>query len=74
MVFDRGYNDYDWFAALDRQGVFFVTRIKNNTDYGVLEHRPVPERGAVQRDLIVFLYKLARQERDLFPSPHRDLG
>jgi IS4 transposase len=67
VVFDRGYNDYDWFAALDRQGVFFVTRIKNNTDYGVLEHRPVPERGAVQRDLIAFLYKLARQERDLFP-------
>ncbi len=37
VVFDRGYNDYDWFAALDQQGVFFVTRMKGNTDYGVLE-------------------------------------
>ena len=66
VVFDRGYKDYDWFAALDRQGVFFVTRMKDNTDYGVLERRPVPERGAVRRDEIVFLYKLARGERDLF--------
>jgi hypothetical protein len=33
----------------------------------VLERRPVPERGPVQRDEIVFLYKLARSgERDLF--------
>ncbi len=66
VVFDRGYNDYDWFAVLDRQGVFFVTRMKDNTDYGVLERRPVPERGPVQCDEIVFLYKLARADRDLF--------
>src|SRR5439155_26766805 len=36
-----GYNDYAWFAALDANGVYFVTRIKDNTDYGVLERRPV---------------------------------
>jgi hypothetical protein len=66
VVFDRGYNDYDWFASLDQQGVFFVTRMKDNTDYGVLERRPVAEHGPVQRDEIIFLYKLARGERDLF--------
>ena len=67
VVFDRGYNDYDWFATLDADGVFFVTRIKDNADYGVLERRSVPERGPVQRDEIVFLYKMARAgERDLF--------
>jgi hypothetical protein len=67
VVFDRGYNDYAWFATLDAEGVYFVTRMKDNTDYGVVERRPVPERGPVQRDEIVFLYKLARQaERDLF--------
>ena len=41
VVFDHGYNDYAWFAALDANGVYFVTRIKDNTDYGVLERRPV---------------------------------
>jgi hypothetical protein len=67
VVFDRGYNDYAWFDALDQDGVFFVTRMKDNSDYGVLERRPVPERGPVQRDEIIFLYKLARTgQRDLF--------
>lgn len=67
VVFDRGYNDYAWFDALDADGVFFVTRMKDNSDYGVLERRPVPERGPVQRDEIIFLYKRARTgQRDLF--------
>src|SRR5208282_2480693 len=44
-----------------------VTRMKDNADYGVLERRPVPERGPVRRDEIIFLYKLARAgERNLF--------
>lgn len=60
VVFDRGYADYDWFAALDAQGVFFVTRLKENADYGVVERRPVPESSAVRRDEIIFLYKAAR--------------
>jgi len=60
VVFDRGYADYDWFASLDAEGVFFVTRMKDNADYGVVERRPVPEHGAVRRDEIIFLYKAAR--------------
>jgi IS4 transposase len=67
VVFDRGYTDYAWFSALDADSVYFVTRMKDNADYGVVERRPVPERGPVQRDEIIFLYKLARSgERDLF--------
>jgi Transposase DDE domain/Domain of unknown function (DUF4372) len=60
VVFDRGYADYDWFAALDAQGVFFVTRLKENADYGVVERRPVPAGSAVRRDEIIFLYKAVR--------------
>jgi hypothetical protein len=60
VVFDRGYADYDWFATLDAQGVFFVTRLKENADYGVVERRPIPESSAVRRDEIIFLYKAAR--------------
>ena len=75
VVFDRGYTDYDWFAALDADGVYFVTRMKDNADYGVVERRPVPERGPVQRDEIIFLYKLARERRTRsVPAPHRGLG
>jgi Transposase DDE domain/Domain of unknown function (DUF4372) len=67
VVFDRGYADYNWFASLDADGVFFVTRMKDNADYGVVERRPVPEHGAVRRDEIIFLYKTARRGNyDLF--------
>jgi transposase len=60
VVFDRGYADYDWFAALDAEGVFFVTRLKENADYGVVERRPVREASPVRRDEIIFFYKAAR--------------
>ena len=67
VVFDRGYTDYDWFTSLDADGVFFVTRMKDNADYGVVERRSVPEHGAVRRDEIIFLYKAARTgNSDLF--------
>jgi len=67
VVFDRGYTDYDWFASLDTDGVFFITRMKDNADYGVVERRSVPEHGAVRRDEIIFLYKAARTGNyDLF--------
>ena len=55
VVFDRGYADYEWFATLDAEGVFFVTRLKENADYGVVERHPVPEKSAVRRDEIIFL-------------------
>jgi len=40
--------------------------MQDNADYGRVERRPVPERGPVPREEIIFLYKLARGgERDL---------
>ena len=67
VVFDRGFTDYAWFSSLDADGVYFVTRMKDNADYGVLERRPVPKHSPVRSDEIIFLYKLAREGgRDLF--------
>ena len=43
LAIDRGYNDYEWFAQLTRDGVFFVTRMKANTDYETVEVCAVPE-------------------------------
>jgi hypothetical protein len=40
VVFDRAYVDYDWFEALNQQGVFWVTRMKDNANYVVVEQRP----------------------------------
>ena len=45
VVIDRGYVDFAWFGDLTAQDVFFVTRLKSNTTYRVVERRPVPARG-----------------------------
>ena len=66
LVFDRGYADYDWWLSLTRQKVFFVTRLKNNADYEVMEQRAVPERGKVLKDEVICLMKLATQGEDCF--------
>ncbi len=55
VVMDRGYVDYAWFGELTAQDVFFVTRLKDNTVFTVVERRRVPERGAVLRDELIEL-------------------
>ncbi len=50
VVVDRGYLDYVWLASLDASGVFFVTRMKDNTDYAVVQRNPVPSRGQILAD------------------------
>ncbi len=55
LVIDRGYVDFAWFAELTRQGVCFVTRLKDNAVYAVLGTRDVPARGPVVRDELITL-------------------
>ena len=55
MVIDRGYVDYAWFGDLTAQDVFFVTRLKDHTQYKVVQRRPVPARGGILRDEIIEL-------------------
>jgi len=53
VVMDRGYNDYDLFAKWDRQGVWFVTRMKDNAQYEVAEVREVPKNRNILSDEII---------------------
>jgi hypothetical protein len=66
LVFDRGYNDYGWFEKLTRDGVFFVTRMKDNADYIVVEDRPLPQRQGLLRDQIVCLTQHAVEQKAVF--------
>jgi Transposase DDE domain/Domain of unknown function (DUF4372) len=66
LVIDRGYTDYEWFARLTQEGVYFVTRLKDNADHGVVEAREIPQRKGVRRDQIIFFYKLAQRGMDCF--------
>jgi putative transposase len=39
VVFDKGYNDFAWYKSLDDKGIYFVTRLKENADYTVVQRR-----------------------------------
>jgi hypothetical protein len=57
LVMDRGYVDYGWFGQLTNQGVFFVTRLKDNATYKVIERREVPDHtsGLIFKDEVIRL-------------------
>lgn len=66
LVIDRGYTDYQWFAKLTQRKVHFVTRLKENADYGVVERRALPPRRGVRRDEVIFFFKLAQAGVECF--------
>ena len=66
MAFDRGYTDYAWFMSLTVQGVYFVPRLKENADYGVVEKREIPQRRGVLPDEVVYFYKLEQENKRTF--------
>ena len=55
LVFDRGYVDYGWYEHLTRQGVFFVTRLRHDARYQVLESRALPQKGNILSDQVIRL-------------------
>jgi hypothetical protein len=66
VVMDRGYTDYQLYSRWTEDGVFLVSRLKSNADYGVAEDRPLPERGSILKDQIIF-WKSPKGHRD---CPH----
>jgi len=57
LVFDRGYLDLAWFAALTAAGVFFVTRLRPDTHVEVVEDRPVPDQRNIVADQTVAFFR-----------------
>ena len=55
VVMDRGYVDYAWFGQLTADAVVFVTRLKADAAYHVVETREPPVRSHVRRDEVIHL-------------------
>jgi hypothetical protein len=55
VAMDRGYNDYELFGKWTDQGVFFVTRLKENALYEVVEQRDRPLNSDIVSDEIIRL-------------------
>lgn len=66
VAIDRGYTDYKWFAELTGDGVYFVTRLKDNADYEVVEERELPQRKGLLRDEVIFFYQLEKAGEKCF--------
>ena len=63
VVDDRGYNDYGLFGKWTAQGVFFVTRMKDNALYEVVETREVPQNRNILGDQIIRLTGIKAEEK-----------
>jgi putative transposase len=55
VVMDRGYNDYTWYNQLNTQGVFFVTRLRKNARYRVINRRSVLKSKGLTSDQTIEL-------------------
>jgi len=55
VVIDRGYIDYEMFSRWTSEGVHFVTRLKGNADFSVIEDLPVPQRRNILKDQLIHL-------------------
>lgn len=63
VVYDRGYNDYRLFGEWTEQGVYFVTRMKDNTQYVITEEREPPQHRGIVADQVIELTGVKAEER-----------
>ena len=53
IVFDRAYIDYAWWNRLDKEGLFFVSRVKTNLRIDIVGQHKTQLNGSVLADDIV---------------------
>ena len=63
IAMDRAYNDYRQFARWTVAGVYFVTRMKDNAVYEVVEARSVPMHRNILSDEIILLTGAQAQKK-----------
>ena len=72
VVVDRGYNDYDWYNQLTEKDVFFVTRLKANAQYRVINRQPVLKNKGMTSDQTIRLTSIQAAKK--CPSRLRRVG
>lgn len=63
VVMDRGYVDYAMFSRWTEEGIYFVTRLKDNADYKAVEERVIPENRNILRDQVIELSGFYSQQK-----------
>ena len=63
VVDDRGYNDYRLFARWTEQEVFFVTRMKDNAQFEVVQEHEPPQNRGILADQTIRLTGIGAQDK-----------
>jgi putative transposase len=71
VVFDKGYNDYDWYNQLNSNDIFFVTRQKTNASYDVIERRTASKNRGITSDQTI---RIKGSKANDCPIPLRRIG
>jgi hypothetical protein len=67
IVMDRAYIDYELWAKWITQGIFFVTRLRQDLSITVIEERPVPANRNIRRNQLISLSSVYGQKECPFP-------
>jgi hypothetical protein len=67
IVDDRAYNDYRLFGQWSAQGVYFVTRMKDNAQYKTVGERQVPQNRNILKDELIELSTPLTKEKCPYP-------
>jgi hypothetical protein len=62
VAMDRAYNDFKLFQKWHEAGVFFVTRMKENTSYTIVDRHETPDKGFILLDARIELTGSAAAE------------
>jgi len=63
VTMDKGYTDYSLYAYWTAEKIYFVTRLKDNASYEVVETRELPvNRNILSDELIIFTGYSARKD------------
>ena len=67
VVEDRGYTDYALYSRWTDSGVYFVSRLRDNAVFEVVQQREVPRASAIVSDQIIRLASPYARERCTHP-------
>ncbi|MEW8047873.1 MAG: IS4 family transposase [Candidatus Thiodiazotropha sp.] len=72
VAIDKDYNDYGWYNQLTIKGIFFVTRLKTNAAYRVIERREVDKSKGLSSDQTIEFTGAVTSKK--CPVPLRRIG
>lgn len=63
VVFDKAYNNFNWFNSLNNSGVFFVTRLKDNADFKVIKRNDTSKFEYIYSDQTIMLKGILSKQK-----------